>query len=112
MSAAENDRIRTEFAAALDAGHGTIEVGRTVICDRCDTDLTGDPRSGGFLFAGYAYGPCCAVDGLASIRRYNEENHITAWCPAGLSFADWVRGLRGSNNRITVHPGHPGGGAR
>lgn len=99
---AEQERIRSEFAAALDTGQGVIDVGRTVICDRCDTDLTDDPRSSGYLFSSYAYGPCCADDALSSIRRHNEEHYIRAYCPEGMSFADWCRSLRGNNNQIIV----------
>lgn len=101
---AEQERIRAEFRGALDAGEGVIEVGRTVLCDRCCTDMTDDPRSGGFLFDSAAYGPCCADEALASIRGYCEESRIRGWCPAGVSFADWVRGLRGPTAVITVRP--------
>jgi hypothetical protein len=99
---AEQQRIQAEYAAALDAGKGTIDIGRTIICDRCDTDMTDDPRSGGFMFGSYAYGPCCVAEALASIRRYREEDHIGERCPEGVPFADWVRSLRGDHNQITV----------
>jgi len=93
--------LRELTIGALDTGRGTIELGRNVFCDRCDTDMTDDPRSGGYLFETYAYGPCCADEELLTIRRYQEEGHIRAWCPAGMSYADWVRSLRGSS-QITV----------
>src|ERR1041385_3894514 len=91
-----------EYDAALRAGEGVIDVGRTVICDGCGDDMTNDPRSGGFLFTSHAYGPCCADGMLESIRHYQEERFIRAWCPPGQSYADWVRDLRGGNNTITV----------
>jgi hypothetical protein len=53
--------LHKAYADALDAGGpAVIPVGRTVLCDACDTDLTNDTRSGGFMFGSYAYGPCCA----------------------------------------------------
>lgn len=102
------ERIREEYAAALNAGQGVIDLGRTVACDACDTDLTDDPRSGGFLFGSYGYGPCCADERLASIRGYHEEDHIRAWCPPGVSFADWCRAMRSGPgaNEIRVTPLH------
>jgi hypothetical protein len=98
----ESVRIKREFMRVLNAGKGVIDLGRTVLCDCCSTDLTDDPRQGGFLFTNHAYGPCCSQTGLASIRRYNEERFIRAWCPPGMSFADWIRQVRGGNNTITI----------
>lgn len=102
-----------DFIAALDAAdEGTasvIPVGDTVLCDFCDTDLTADPRSGGFLFESKAVGPCCAAQREVSIRGYGEQRFIRARCPEGISFADWVRGLRGPGAAIRVTPGWPGG---
>ncbi len=78
--------------------------------DACNEDLTDDPRSGGFFFGSYAYGPCCAEKRLASIRGYGEEWNIGARCPEGVSFADWIRHIRQvtGNNAIRIIPGHPG----
>ena len=88
---------------ALNAGQtGTFPLGRNVLCDVCDTDLTDDPRTGGFMFGSYAYGPCCAERQLITIRRYGEEWNIRARCPEGVSFADWIRSLRGPDAGITV----------
>lgn len=104
--------IHKAVAAALASGEAgipvSVPVGRTVLCDACDTDLTDDPRGGGFLFDSAGYGPCCAEQRLASIRGYGEEDHIRAWCPDGVSFADWIRSLRGPYAAITVTPGRPG----
>ena len=101
--------IHQAYADALDAGGpAEIPVGRTVLCDIDDTDLTGDPRSGGYLFGSYGVGPCCAERYLATIRGYGEERFIRARCPEGVSFADWIRGLRGPDAAITITPGHPG----
>jgi len=105
MSEGEKQRIHAEYLAALNAGEGVIELGRNVFCDRCSTDMTDDPRSGGYLFGTYAYGPCCADEELLTIRRYREEDQIRARCPEGVSFGDWVRSLRGDHNQITVSGG-------
>ena len=97
--------IHKAFAEALLSGTpGVIELGRTVLCDGCEEDLTDDPRSGGFMFGSYGYGPCCAIQRLAGIRRYHEERYITAWCPPDVSFADWIRQIRdeAGNNAIII----------
>ena len=101
----ERARIQREFMRVLNAGEGVIDLGRTVLCDVCNSDLTDDPRSGGFLFTDHADGPCCAEAGLASIRRYGEERFIRAWCPPYMSFGDWIRQVRGGNNTITISSG-------
>lgn len=103
------ESIRKAQLDALQSGEdAVIPLGRTVVCDRCDTDLTGDPRPGGFLFGSYGYGPCCAEEALASIRGYDEEWNIRARCPQGVSFADWIRDLRGPGAAITITRGHRG----
>lgn len=94
--------IHEAAAAAIGAGTGSVPLGHTVLCDACDTDLTDDPRSGGYLFGSYGYGPCCAEQRLVTIRGYGEEWNIRARCPEGVSFADWIRGLRGPDAAITV----------
>lgn len=101
--------VHEAYAKALaEGGPASIPLGRDVLCDACDTDLTDDPRSGGNLFGTYAYGPCCADSRLKAIKGYGEEKFIRAWCPVYLSFADWVRGLRGPGAAITITPGLPG----
>lgn len=101
------------FTEALDAASkgaaSAIPLGDTVLCDFCDTDLTNDPRSGGFLFQSKGVGPCRAAVREVSIRGYGEESFIRAR-PEGVSFADWVRGMRGPAAVIRVTPGRPGGG--
>ena len=81
----------------------SFPLGRVVICDSCDTDLADDPRSGGFMFGTYVYGPCCAERQMASIKGYGEEHFITGRCPEGVSFADWIRGLRGPDAAVTIY---------
>ncbi len=101
--------IHQQYADALSAGGpAEIPLGRTVLCDSCDEDLTDDPRSGGFMFGSYAIGPCCAERREASARGYGEEWNIRARCPEGASFAGWIRDLRGPDAAITITPGGPG----
>jgi hypothetical protein len=100
--------IHQAYADALDTGApAAIPVGQSVLCDFCDADLTSDTRSGGFMFGSYAVGPCCSVRREVSIRGYGEEWNIRARCPAGISFADWIRDLRGPDAAITITPGRP-----
>ncbi len=109
MATEDMHPIHQAFSDALDAGvPASIPLGRDVLCDICDTDLTDDPRSGGYLFGSYGYGPCCAEAKLAVIRGYGEEWNIRAWCPPGVSFADWIRGMRDPGAAITITPGMPG----
>lgn len=105
----EQHPIHKAFSEALAAGvPAAIPVGRTILCDLCDMDLTDDPRSDGYLFDSKGVGPCCAERFAVTIRGYGEEDHIRARCPAGVSFADWIRGLRGPDAAITITPGRPG----
>jgi hypothetical protein len=98
--------IHEAYAKALAAGGpAQIPLGESVLCDFCDTDLTASNDSGGYLFGSYAVGPCCAEKRLESIRGYGEEHLIRARCPEGVSFADWVRGLRGPAAAIIITPG-------
>lgn len=71
----------------------TVDCGDEVICDYCDECYTDSNEEGGFLFGGYAVCPKCADKSLQNIRKYNEEDRIKAVCPAGWSFARFVREL-------------------
>lgn len=71
--------------------------GDSVICDSCGEDWTDRTETGGFLFVSKAYCPVCAEQSLPVIKQYHEEHFIRAWCPADISFADWVRRLRFSS---------------
>ena len=100
--------IHQAYAEALaEGGPAVIPLGRDVLCDIDDTDLTDDPRSGGYMFGSYAVGPCCVQRHEAMVRGYREEHFIRARCPEGVSFADWVRGMRGPDAAIFITPGGP-----
>jgi len=80
-----------------------IDIGKSVICDRCGGDFTNSKKEGGFIFGSKAYCPKCAKERLPAIKSYNEENHIKAYCPEGMSFKDFVLECRGGDNTIKVH---------
>jgi hypothetical protein len=76
-----------------------------VRCDICGSDFTHDNTlSGGFIYATYAYCPKCAIKSEDRLKRCGEEKYITARCPVGISFADWIRReIRGNTPaKITV----------
>ncbi len=82
-----------------------IDIGRLVACDDCGTDYTDSPRSGGFVWLNRATCPACASNVLKLpsqkiVRLMQDGKH----CPEGVSFADFVRGLRGGTATIKVHP--------
>jgi hypothetical protein len=109
--------FRAAIMHALDGGApAPIPLGRTVVCDCCDEDLTNDPRTGGFTFNGFggtwAAGPCCAAREEPRMRAAGNGDLITGHCPEGASFADWVRALRGPEASIKVTRRPPGGAAR
>ena len=79
-----------------------VPLGDLVVCDVCNQNYTGSTESGGFIFGSYGYCPMCAEEGLANIRKYNEEQFIRARCPEGVSFADFVREYRGPDAFVRV----------
>ncbi len=82
-----------------------IDIGSTVICDFCGSDLTDSKASGGLLFQRKAACPTCAPGIEASARKHNETNFIQSRCPPGMSFAEWCLKLRGGDNTIRVLTG-------
>jgi hypothetical protein len=85
-----------------------FNLGRHVECDACGLDLTDDTRTGGLLFGSKGYGPCCSERMMASIRGYGEEEYIRGTCPDGVSFADWIRGMRSQipgGNTVRIYGG-------
>ena len=69
----------------------TLHPGELVFCDYCGDDWTERTESGGFLFGSKAVCPTCAPATMKRIKGYGEEHYIKAHCPAGKSYADWVR---------------------
>lgn len=72
-----------------------FDYGSRVVCDWCSKEWSDSETEGGFLFAGKATCPECAAEMEAAAVAYGEQGFITARCPPGQSFADFVRGLRG-----------------
>ncbi len=64
-----------------------------VRCDACGKDFSQLPDSGGiFWFDERLIGPCCAARWERVAGNFaSVDELITARCPAGKSFADWVR---------------------
>ena len=65
-----------------------------VICDICNDDYTDSKEEGGFLFGSYAYCPKCALTGMKSIIKHNEQNHVNDVARAGETFKDFVVRIR------------------
>jgi hypothetical protein len=74
----------------------SIDIGRIVVCDGCAVDYTDSTEVGGVIFGSYALCAICAVAAEGAPSR------IRARCPQDVSFADFVRQYRGSNNAIRM----------
>jgi hypothetical protein len=88
----------------------SFDVGNLVQCDGCGKvyrtadDSVNLPDSGGFLWGRSTVRcPECGPKFEESARGFGEEHLITARCPEGTSFADWVLQLRGGNNKVTFY---------
>ena len=81
----------------------STDIGDTVLCDYCNKEYGRDnPAKGGMLVGSYAVCPECVPKAEESARKYNEQKHIKARCPEGVTFHDWCIQLRGGNNTIKV----------
>lgn len=93
---------------AAEAHPGTpIDIGRAVVCDSCDRDYTESREQGGMIVGSYGYGPCCAPRHKESLRQYGELHFIVAECPAGQSYADFIRAYRNRSpggNTVSITP--------
>lgn len=79
-----------------------VPIGDLVVCDGCDVDYSTSNEHGGFLMQSKAICPVCAPEWLKLLKECNEEHFIVAHCPAGQSFADWIRSLRPDDAAIKV----------
>jgi len=79
-----------------------VEAGRSVVCDSCTKDYTDLPDEGGIVFGSSGYGPCCAPRMLADARKFGEMKYVSAQCPAGTSYADFIRTYRQQHSSTTV----------
>lgn len=80
-----------------------IDLGRTVLCDSCNTDFTDRPDTGGLIFESKGICPLCAPRLERSVKLYEEEHYIKARCPKDKSFADFIREFRGGNNKVRIY---------
>lgn len=107
---AELEERRTavrNLIAAREAGKQpgeVIDIGRLVACDDCGEDYTNSKVPGGFVWHGRATCPVCA-DRVMQLPTQKIERLMKdgQHCPIGVSFADFVRELRGPNATITIH---------
>ena len=81
--------IEEEYDFIIDASEF---IGRDVICDFCNADLTDSGESGGILLGTWAVCPGCAPEMEAKSIEAGED--ITGRCPSNYSFADWIRTIR------------------
>ena len=71
-----------------------LKPGRMVFCDDCSEDYTDLPDMGGILVQSKGICPKCAPRWLRDLYKFGEEHFIRGRCPEGVSFADWLRGMR------------------
>ena len=72
----------------------TIDVTKVVFCDICFTEFTKSDKKGGFILDAKNVCPDCSPFQMREIRRDKREQHITATCPPGIAFADFIRARR------------------
>ena len=83
-----------------------VDIGRLVACDDCGVDYTDSQQSGGYIWHNRATCPPCA-DRVLKVLPTQKLMRLMAnglHCPAGTSFADFVREVRGPNTTIKVNP--------
>lgn len=76
------------------------DLGDEVYCDICNEDYTTSKEEGGFVFGSTGYCPKCAGRGMTSIKKYNEEQYITATANPGETFHDLIMRVRNGNNKV------------
>lgn len=76
-----------------------------VVCDGCNKNWSDLTESGGILFGSKAYCPDCMPGLEQSIQEHGEDRFIKDRCPVGVSYADWVRGIRGPAPCVTTYTG-------
>jgi hypothetical protein len=91
--------------AALKPGT-EIDIGRLVACDDCGTDYTDAKDTGGFIWHNRASCPECAD---RKFKALPTQQLLTLMrkglhCPSAMSFADFVREVRGENAKIKINP--------
>lgn len=77
-----------------------IDIGDAVLCDLCNADYTESDQKGGLVLNESAVCPICQPDIEASVKKYGEEGHINARCPAEMSFKQFILAYRPNNSII------------
>jgi hypothetical protein len=85
-----------------------MDIGDTVICDRCNEDFTGSEVAGGCTFGSRGYCPECAPAMIASAIKYGETEYLTI-CPPTMSFWKFILKARKGDNRIILWASGEGG---
>lgn len=81
-----------------------LNISNTVICDICDKDYSTSNKKGGFIFATNAVCPTCVPALLRDIKMFGESNYIKAFCPADMSFKDFILKRRESKKSLQISP--------
>lgn len=84
---------------------GSVEatpMGGVVICDLCNGDFTLSEEKGGFIFGSKGVCPRCAPRFEKDVKKYNEEEYITARANDGESFRDFIKRYRGDDAAVVI----------
>lgn len=81
----------SDILASLGAHVIELDVGDRVICDWCAEDYSQRNDTGGIVFGSKACCPECAPGIERDAKADGKTKYIRARCPAGKSFAAWVR---------------------
>jgi hypothetical protein len=106
MSEEDNRKAMAEaWDKAFENEGVRIPVGRIVLCDDCNGDWTDRKDSGGMLFESKGICPDCEPKWTNLAELHHEEFAIRGRCPELMSFADWIRDIRGDDASIVVTVG-------
>ena len=75
-------------------------IGNAVACDFCGADYTDSAERGGFLFDMRACCPQCAPRIEQRAKEYDEAKYIRHRCPSNMTFANFVRSWRTSDEVV------------
>jgi hypothetical protein len=67
-----------------------IDITRPVVCGNCRKDYTHSDEEGGFIFDTIPICPKCEPYARVRIWEEKEESLISAECPKGMSFREFI----------------------
>ena len=79
-----------------------IDIGETVVCDQCSQDYSHSGEPGGLIVGSHAVCPRCEAGIRKLLKEFREENTVTAECPKGTSFRDFILAYRNGDNAIRI----------